>query len=55
MKYSIELNIKLLFSNDPKHFGQAFKIYWSRTKKKIDTRVAILKKDTQIARFNDKF
>ena len=55
MRFSIELNIRLLFASDPKFFGQAFKIYWSRAKKKIDTRMALMKKDTQVAKFNDKF
>ena len=54
-KYAIELNIKLLFSDDPQYFGQAFKIYWSRNNKKIDTRVGLMKPETQVAKFNDKF
>lgn len=54
-KYQIELNIKLLYVTDPKHFGEAFKIYWSRGKKKIDTRIAVARQDTQTAKFSDKF
>lgn len=54
-KYQIELNIKLLYVSDKKYFNQAFKIYWTRGKKKIDTRMAIVKPDTQIGKFNDKF
>ena len=34
--------------------GEAFKIYWTRGKRKIDTRTAVLK-DTKIAKFIDKF
>lgn len=54
-KYQIELNIKLLYVTDPKHFGEAFRIYWSRGKKKIDTRIAVARQDTQTAKFSDKF
>ena len=54
-KFQIELNIKLLYVSDPKYFNQPFKIYWTRGKKKIDTRKAIVKPETQIAKFNDKF
>ena len=54
-KYQIELNIKLLYVSDKKYFNEAFKIYWTRGKKKIDTRVAVIKPDTQIGKFNDKF
>ena len=54
-KYQIELNIKLLYVSDPKYFNQPFKIYWARGKKMIDTRKAIVKPETQIAKFNDKF
>lgn len=54
-KYQIELNIKLLYVSDKKYFNEAFKIYWTRGKKKIDTRVAVVKPDTQIGKFNDKF
>ena len=45
----------LLFVSDMKYFGEAFKIYWTRGTRKIDTRVAIVKNDTQTAKFNDKF
>ena len=54
-KYQIELNIKLLYVSDFKYLGQSFKIYWTRGKRKIDTHTAIVQKDTQIAKFNDKF
>ena len=54
-KYQIELNIKLLYVKDPKYVGEAFKIYWTRGKRKIDTRTAVAKQDTQIAKFSDKF
>ena len=54
-KYNIELNIKLLYVSDFKYLGQQFKIYWTRGKRKIDTHVATVQKDTQIAKFNDKF
>lgn len=54
-KYQIELNIKLLFVSDPKYFNQPFKIYWTRGKKMIDTRKSVVKAETQIAKFNDKF
>ena len=54
-KYTIELNIRLLFVMDEKYFNEAFKIYWTRGSKKIDTRVATVKPDTQVAKFNDKF
>ena len=54
-KYQIELNIRLLYVSDRKYFNEAFKIYWTRGKKKIDTRTSIVRPDTQTARFNDKF
>ena len=54
-KYQIELNIMLLYVSDMKYFGEAFKIYWTRGHRKIDTRTAILRSDTQTAKFNDKF
>lgn len=54
-KYKIELNIKLLYVSDPKYFMQAFKVYWIRGKRKIDTKVAVVREDTQTAKFNDKF
>lgn len=41
--------------SDPKYFGETFKIYWTRGKKKIDTRKGVVKPDTQTARFGDKF
>ena len=54
-KYQIELQIMLLYVNDMKYFGEAFKIYWTRGHRKIDTRIAIMKPDTQTAKFDDKF
>ena len=54
-RYQIELNIRLLYVADKKYLGQYFKIYWSRGKRKIDTRKAMVKDDTQTAKFNDKF
>lgn len=45
-KYQIELNIKLLYVKDPKYFQEAFKIYWTRGTKKIDTRTALVRSDT---------
>ena len=40
---------------DEKYFNQPFKIYWTRGTKKIDTRVATVKPETQVAKFCDKF
>ena len=54
-KFQIELNIKLLKVSDTSHCGEPFKIYWSRGKKKIDTRTAVVRPDTMIAKFSDKF
>ena len=54
-KYQFELNIKLLSVKDNKYVGEAFKIYWTRGKRKIDTRTAVVKADTKIAKFSDKF
>ena len=54
-KYQIELNIRLLYIADPKFHNQSTKIFWTRGKKNIDTRAAIINQDTHIAKFNDKF
>lgn len=54
-KYQIELNIKLLYVNDKKWFGETFKVYWARGKRKIDTRKGVVRPDTQTAKFSDKF
>ena len=54
-KFSIELTIKLLFVSDQKYFGEHFKIDWAQGKKRIDTKVAKVNPDTQIAKFVDKF
>ena len=45
-KFQIELNIRLLYVIDEKYFGETFKIYWTRGKKKIDTRKGIVRSDT---------
>ena len=54
-RFLIELNIRLLYVSDKKYFNEAFKIYWMHGKKKIDTRVAVVRSDTQTAKFADKF
>ena len=50
-RIKIDLKIKLLHVSDPKYSMQSFKVYWIRGKKKIDTRVAVLKEDTHTAEF----
>ena len=54
-RIKLDLKIKLLHVSDPKYSMQSFKVYWIIGKKKIDTRVAVVKEDTHTAEFNDTF